>query len=130
MLVRQAESGSPRVEIQYRRVVHDEGNKIAQALLAAVFELKDDRWRGLGIIPKSGLKIRDDFSSFDAEKHFIVTVQEPVDPKGCICGLILRGLKTPNDCSLFAKTCTPSDPVGACMVSAEGTCSTYYKYRS
>ena len=130
MLVRQAESGSPKVEIQYRRVVQDEGNKIAQELLATVFELKDDRWRGLGIIPKSGLKIRDEFAAFDAEKHFRVIIQEPVDPKGCICGLILRGLKTPNDCNLFATICTPSDPVGACMVSAEGTCTTYYKYRS
>jgi hydrogenase expression/formation protein HypD len=95
-----------------------------------VFELKDDRWRGLGIIPKSGLKIRDDFSAFDAEKHLKVTVQGSSEPKGCICGLILRGLKTPNDCSLFATLCTPFDPVGACMVSGEGTCATYYKYRS
>jgi hydrogenase expression/formation protein HypD len=130
MLVRQIESDSPKVEIQYKRVVQREGNKIAQGLLTQVFELKDDRWRGLGMIPKSGLKIRDDFSSFDAEKHFTVTVQEPVDPKGCICGLILRGLKTPNDCRLFATACTPSDPVGACMVSGEGTCAAYYKYHS
>jgi hydrogenase expression/formation protein HypD len=130
MLVRQVESGSPKVEIQYQRVVHSEGNKIAQGLIAKVFELKDDQWRGLGVIPKSGLKIRDDFSSFDAEKHFKVTVPEPAEPKGCICGLVLRGLKTPNECSLFATTCTPSDPVGACMVSTEGTCATFYKYRS
>jgi len=130
MLVRQVESGSPKVEIQYQRVVHSEGNKIAQGILAQVFELKDDRWRGLGVIPKSGLKIRSGYSSFDAEKHFAVIVPEPSEPKGCICGLILRGLKTPNNCSLFATVCNPSDPVGACMVSSEGTCSTYYKYRS
>ena len=130
MLARQIESGSPKVEIQYQRVVHGEGNKIAQSLLAQVFELKDDRWRGLGIIPGSGLKIREEFASFDAEIQYPVKVPVPADPKGCICGSILRGLKTPNDCRLFATTCTPSDPVGACMVSGEGTCATYFKYRS
>ncbi|MGA3013349.1 MAG: hydrogenase formation protein HypD [Bacteroidales bacterium] len=130
MLVKQFETDSPKVEIQYKRVVTNGGNKIAQALMDKVFELKDDRWRGLGNIPASGLKIRSDFSKFDAEKHFTVTVPEPADPVGCICGSILRGLKTPNDCKLFSTSCTPSDPVGACMVSSEGTCATYYKYRS
>ncbi|MEI6433441.1 MAG: hydrogenase formation protein HypD [Bacteroidota bacterium] len=130
MLVRQFESGFPKVENQYQRVVQREGNIIAQGFLSQVFELKDDRWRGLGIIPNSGLKIRDEFSSFDAERNFLVTVPEPADPKGCICGSILRGLKTPNDCSLFSTVCTPSYPVGACMVSGEGTCATFYKYRS
>jgi hydrogenase expression/formation protein HypD len=130
MLVKQIESGSPKVEIQYKRVVHKEGNKIAQDLMARVFELKDDKWRGLDIIPDSGLRINDDFSVYDTEKQFTISVPEPVDPKGCICGSILRGLKTPMECNLFAKTCTPSDPVGACMVSSEGTCATYYKYRS
>ena len=130
MLAVQIESSSPKVEIQYHRVVHKEGNKIAQGLLKRVFELKDDRWRGMGVIAKSGLKIKKAFSAFNAEKHFTVTVPEPSEPKGCICGLILRGLKTPNDCRLFAKKCTPSDPVGACMVSVEGTCATYYRYQS
>jgi hydrogenase expression/formation protein HypD len=130
MLVRQFETGSPSVEIQYQRVVQYEGNKIAQRFMAQVFEPKDDRWRGLGMIPLSGLKIRDEFSSFDAEKKFNVTVPVPADPKGCICGSILRGLKTPGQCGLFATRCTPADPVGACMVSGEGTCATYYKYRS
>ncbi|MEI7942919.1 MAG: hydrogenase formation protein HypD [Candidatus Riflemargulisbacteria bacterium] len=130
MLVRQVESESPKVEIQYQRVVHHDGNSIAKALLLKVFDLKDDQWRGLGMIPLSGLKIRREFSTFDAEKQFKVTVPAPAEPKGCICGSILRGLKTPNECSLFATKCTPSDPVGACMVSGEGTCATYYKYRS
>jgi len=130
MLVKQFESGTPKVEIQYQRVVHQEGNKIAQDLLTRVFELKDDRWRGLGVIAGSGLKIGREFEAFDAGKHFDVDVPEPSDPKGCICGLILRGLKTPADCKLFAGACTPADPVGACMVSGEGTCATYYKYRS
>ena len=129
MLAVQIESCTPKVEVQYQRVVRNEGNMKAQLMLNEVFELGDDLWRGLGIIPKSGLKIREELSSFDAEKQFIVDVAESCEPKGCICGSILRGLQTPVDCPLFAKKCTPSDPVGACMVSSEGTCATYYKYR-
>ena len=130
MLTQQIESGSPKVEIQYKRIVHPEGNIIAKDMMERVFELKNEIWRGLGIIPESGLKIRDGFSSFDAEKQFTVKIPQPVEPKGCICGLILRGLKNPNDCKLFTNKCTPTNPVGACMVSSEGTCATYYKYRS
>jgi hydrogenase expression/formation protein HypD len=130
MLTLQIATGVPKVEVQYQRVVHKEGNIIAQQLLHEVFFHTDDAWRGLGMIPKSGLKISDEFSAYDAEKHFSVEVPESIEPKGCICGKILRGLKTPVDCPLFAKKCTPSDPVGACMVSGEGTCATYYKYRS
>ncbi len=130
MLTEQIEQEAPKVEVQYQRVVQKDGNIIAQQLLEDVFEHADDQWRGLGMIPKSGLKIREAFSAYDAEKHFIVDVPESTEPKGCICGQILRGLKTPLDCGLFAKKCTPSDPVGACMVSGEGTCATYYKYRS
>jgi hydrogenase expression/formation protein HypD len=130
MLVSQIESVSPKVEIQYSRVVSLHGNPVAQKLLEDVFETGDDKWRGLGIIAGSGLKIREKFSDFDAEKQIGVDVPESTEPKGCICGQILRGLKTPEDCGLFAKKCTPSDPVGACMVSGEGTCATYFKYRS
>lgn len=130
MLTMQIESGTPAVEVQYQRVVHSGGNMVAQKVLMDVFELRDDSWRGLGIIPLSGLKIREELSSFDAEKQFSVDIPQSTEPKGCICGQILRGLKTPVDCPLFAKKCTPSDPVGACMVSGEGTCATYYKYRS
>jgi len=129
MLVIQIESGKQRVEVQYQRVVHTEGNKTAQRMLEEVFELRDDQWRGLGMIPKSGLKIREKLKAFDAEVQFNVEVPASTEPKGCICGQILRGLKTPVDCQLFGKKCTPSDPVGACMVSGEGTCATYYKYR-
>jgi hydrogenase expression/formation protein HypD len=130
MLVSQIEAGMPKVEVQYKRVVNQNGNPIAQKLLDEVFEYGDDRWRGLGLIPKSGLKISGEFSMFDAERQVEVEVTESTEPRGCICGQILRGLKTPVDCSLFAKKCTPSNPVGACMVSGEGTCATYYKYRS
>ena len=130
MLTEQIEANTPKVEVQYQRVVQNEGNKLAMNTLNDVFALRDDSWRGLGIIPLSGLQIREELSAFDAEKHFFVEVPESTEPKGCICGQILRGLKTPVDCPLFAKKCTPSDPVGACMVSGEGTCGTYYKYRA
>lgn len=130
MLVRQLEAGKPEVEIQYQRVVSKKGNTVALKLMKDVFELKDDTWRGLGMIPLSGLKLRRKYSEFDTEKRFLLEVPEAPEPKGCICGLILRGTKTPNECKLFAKRCTPADPVGACMVSGEGTCATHYKYRS
>lgn len=130
MLVRQIESERPAVEIQYQRVVPEEGNRIAQEMLHKVFKPGDDYWRGMGIIPESGLKLRQEYTMFDAEKQFNLSVPVPPEPKGCICGAILRGLNEPPDCPLFARACTPADPVGACMVSAEGTCATYYKYRS
>ena len=130
MLASQIEKVKPAVEVQYRRVVNETGNKVAQNLMKEVFEYRDDRWRGIGMIRESGLKIADHLSKFDAEKQIEVNVGESFEPKGCICGLILRGLKTPVDCPLFARKCTPTDPVGACMVSGEGTCATYYKYRS
>ncbi len=129
MLVKQHESGTPGIEIQYQRVVNTGGNIIAQKMLERVFELKDESWRGLGMIPLSGLKLRDSYAVFDAEVQVPVEVPPAREPKGCICGMILRGLKTPEDCKLFATACTPSEPVGACMVSGEGTCATYYKYR-
>ncbi len=129
MLVEQIEKENPRVEIQYKRVVQPEGNKIAQQLMAQVFTLSDDEWRGLGTIPGSGLKLQERYTAFDPANKFPVDIPEPEEPKGCICGEILRGLKIPTDCTNFAKRCTPVTPVGACMVSGEGTCATYYKYR-
>jgi hydrogenase expression/formation protein HypD len=130
MLTNQIEKGSPEVQVQYQRVVGQKGNMTAQKMLNLVFENRDDHWRGLGLIPASGLGIIEELSSFDAEKQFDMEVPRSTEPKGCICGQILRGLKTPPECGLFAKKCSPSDPVGACMVSGEGTCATYYKYRS
>jgi hydrogenase expression/formation protein HypD len=130
MLTEQVESGTPQVEIQYRRVVKPEGNPIARRFMDEIFEPSDDTWRGLGMIPLSGLRIRSRWSAFDAEKVFPLDIPEPPEPKGCICGQILRGAMTPPECALFATRCTPSNPVGACMVSAEGTCATYYKYRT
>lgn len=128
MLVKQIENGTPKVEIEYSRVVKPEGNLKAQRMLDEVFELKDDWWRGLGILPKSGLKIRKIYKKFDAEIMIPVEVEPTKKDKGCLCGEILKGLKNPKDCKLFGKGCTPSDPVGACMVSHEGACNAYYRF--
>ncbi|MBE0667952.1 MAG: hydrogenase formation protein HypD, partial [Bacteroidales bacterium] len=130
MLAIQSESAEPKVEVQYQRAVKKEGNRLAQKILKDVFVYRDDRWRGIGLIADSGLRLRDDLSAFDAEIQFDVEVPESPEPAGCICGQVLRGLKTPADCSLFTVRCTPDDPVGACMVSSEGTCATYYRYRT
>ena len=128
MLVNQIENNDPKVEIAYTRVVKPEGNIKAQQMLEEVFELRDDWWRGLGILKKSGLKINEKYADFDAEVQIPVEVEPTREDKGCICGEILKGLKNPKDCKLFAKACTPNNPVGACMVSHEGSCHAYYKY--
>lgn len=112
----------------YVRAVTDTGNEKAMAVMNEVFELCDSNWRGLGNIPLSGLSIRDGFSFYDAAKKFEVDIEPTVEPVGCKCGEILSGIALPVDCPLFASKCTPENPVGACMVSSEGTCSAYYKY--
>jgi hydrogenase expression/formation protein HypD len=127
MLIKQCEEKKPKVEIQYKRAVRKEGNVKAQKLLAEVFEPADEWWRGLGILNDSGLKIRNKYSQFNAEQ-LAVNIEETKEPKGCICGEILKGLKTPKDCKLFATVCNPSRPVGACMVSHEGSCHAWYRY--
>ena len=128
MLVRQIESGKQRVEIQYRRAVKPEGNIKAREMLDEVFELRDDWWRGLGILPASGYGIRPKYASFDAEKEIPVEVETTREDKGCICGEILKGLKNPKECKLFGKGCTPQNPVGPCMVSNEGACHAFFRY--
>lgn len=130
MLVRQAENGEAKVEIQYTRSVVPQGNKVALEVMDKVFEAGDAEWRGIGIIPGSGLKVREEYAHFDAEKLFEVDVPPTKpDPPGCSCGEILRGIKFPYDCQLFGKACTPERPVGPCMVSSEGSCAAYYRYR-
>jgi hydrogenase expression/formation protein HypD len=94
-----------------------------------VFDTVDTTWRGIGIIPASGLKIGKDFSDHDAEHVFDINVLESREPPGCACGDVLTGIKTPPECPLFKKVCTPSDPVGPCMVSSEGSCAAFYKYQ-
>jgi hydrogenase expression/formation protein HypD len=128
MLARQVVNGRACVETQYRRVVKPEGNHRAQQLLDQVFEVCDARWRGIGEIPDSGLQLRPEFDRFNAATQLPVSVEPAVEHKGCLCGEILKGKVQPMDCPLFRTVCTPEDPVGACMVSSEGTCAAEYKY--
>ncbi len=128
MLVSQIESGRSEVEIAYKRGVQLEGNRQAIALMDRVFEPAEAVWRGIGAVPGSGLKLRKEYERFDAERIFDINPGETIHPKGCICGDILRGVKTPEDCKLFKTTCTPERPVGPCMVSSEGSCAAYYLY--
>ena len=128
MLVEQLEKGEPKVEIAYRRGVRPEGNLRAQELMNAVFELSPANWRGIGVVPESGLRLRKEYQRFDAELSFDIDPGPPLEPKGCLCGDVLRGVKTPIDCKLFGGACTPEHPVGPCMVSSEGSCASYYHY--
>ena len=128
MLVAQIESGEPKVEIAYRRGVKPEGNKVALELMYKVFEVCDGNWRGIGVVPESGLRLREEYRHYDAEHAFQIAPGEPVEPKGCICGDILRGVKTPLECKLFRAVCNPEHPVGPCMVSSEGSCAACYQY--
>ncbi|MBD3392043.1 MAG: hydrogenase formation protein HypD [Chitinivibrionales bacterium] len=129
MLLRQIAENRSEVENQYTRCVRDKGNTTALGLIEEVFEQCDASWRGIGVIPGSGLKIRGCFAAHDADRVFEkISVPPGRERSGCICGQVMRGIKTPHDCALFGKACTPSQPVGACMVSSEGTCAAYYKY--
>jgi len=129
MLITQIVQGRSQVENQYRRVVPYEGNSSARALVEEVFQRKESEWRGLGEIPGSGLVMGNRYRDHDAEANIPAQVEPTVEHPGCICGLILRGHKSPLDCSLFAQACSPEHPVGACMVSSEGTCAAQFRYR-
>ena len=129
MLVKQVANHQPRVDIQYSRVVTPDGNPRAREVVYSVFESCDSEWRGIGTIPGSGLKIRSEFSDWDAEVRCSVDVEPTREPKGCLCGQVLQGKVKPSACRHFGKTCTPGNPVGPCMVSSEGTCAAYYKYQ-
>jgi len=129
MLVAQLEQGRAEVENQYTRSVTRGGNLPAQKLMEEVFEVCDRKWRGIGLIPQSGLRLRAEYAAYDAEKVFELqdtTVQEPPE---CISAQVLQGLKKPMECAAFGKACTPERPLGAPMVSAEGACAAYYRYR-
>lgn len=128
MLIEQLEKGTNDIAIQYSRVVTWQGNRKAQEVIDQVFEVCDASWRGIGVIPMSGLGIKEGYASLDAEMRFSIEKAEDVDLPGCSCGDILKGMMTPNECPLFGKACTPEYPKGPCMVSYEGTCSAYYKY--
>ncbi len=114
---------------QYPEAVTDVGNRVAQQLLEEVFEPADMRWRGLGVIPDSGLALRGQYKRFDAQHRFELATPPDKETPGCICGQVISGMATPHDCRLFGKACTPINPLGPCMVSSEGTCQAWFKYR-
>ncbi len=129
MLVKQLERGEARVENQYVRSVTYNGNERAQEVVREVFEIADQKWRGIGMIPKSGLRLSDAYADFDANRIFdldLITAEEPAE---CISALVLQGLRKPTDCPAFGMRCTPENPLGAPMVSSEGACAAYYHYR-
>ena len=131
MIVKQFVEERCDLEIQYKRVVNHEGNLKAQALIATYFEkMSLFRWRGLGNVPDSGLKLRDEFGEYDAEVQYkeVLPIAEIEDHKLCICGDILRGMAKPQECTIFGTACKPTTPIGSCMVSSEGACAAYYKY--
>jgi len=127
--VRMLEEGRVAVENAYPRSVSFEGNPAAQAAIHQVFEDCDRTWRGIGMIPMSGWRLREEFAAFDAEKRFDVGAIQTKESPLCIAGQILVGMKKPHDCSAFGKECTPEHPLGATMVSSEGACAAYYKYK-
>lgn len=128
MLLQQIAANRAAVENEYARVVKEEGNPRAVALLDEFFEPEDAYWRGIGTLPGSGLKLRAKYSHRDILTKYAVSVPDGREPKACSCGDVLKGIKIPTDCALFGKACTPDRPVGACMVSTEGSCAAYYKY--
>ena len=129
MLVKQLEAGKTELENQYARSVSFQGNPLAQQVMAEVFEVADQKWRGIGMIPKSGLRLREEYAAHDANRVFdleLITAEEPAE---CISAQVLQGLRNPTDCPAFGFRCTPENPLGAPMVSSEGACAAYYHYR-
>jgi hydrogenase expression/formation protein HypD len=129
LTLKQLEEDRHTVENQYRRVVKKEGNRTAQKVMQEVFEVTDRNWRGIGRIPYSGLKLRSSYADYNAELLFKIQTINTAESSECIAGEVLQGLKKPPECALFGKNCTPEHPVGAPMVSSEGACAAYFKYR-
>ena len=127
-LVTMVEEDEPRVDNTYARSVLQRGNPSAQQAMERVFEVTDTEWRGFGTVPRSGLQLRDEYRRFDASHQFSVEVAPAREPPGCRCGDVLRGVLLPPECPLFAQACTPQQPIGPCMVSAEGACAAHYRY--
>ena len=129
MCVKQLEEGRFEVENQYIRCVNHDGNKSAQNLVEKIFCVSSRKWRGIGEIPQSGFHLRDEYKDFDAETRFGVSAITAEESRECISGLILQGIKKPHECPAFGTSCTPEKPLGATMVSSEGACAAYYRYR-
>jgi len=130
LCVRQLEEGRAQVENQYTRSVRREGNRAAQGLLQEVFEVVPRKWRGIGEIARSGLGLKGPYRKFDAEERFGVAARRREEPTECIAGLVLQGIRKPKECPAFGERCTPEHPLGATMVSSEGACAAYYRYRA
>ncbi len=128
LLVKQIEDRTPKVEIGYKRGVSFEGNGNAQGIISRVFDVTNSHWRGIGEIPNTGLKLKEEFKDFNAEEKFDLYVEPYQKSMACECGNILLGINLPKECLLFGKSCTPEHPIGPCMVSSEGSCAAYYKY--
>jgi hydrogenase expression/formation protein HypD len=130
MLAEQIENGAPALENAYGRAVTAEGNRRAREIMDTVFESGDAVWRGMGVIPESGLFFREDFAEFDARRTLGIVARDVPEPPGCACGEVVTARRTPPECPLFRTRCTPMRPVGPCMVSSEGTCAAWYRYHS
>ena len=128
MIMRQLHEGRAEIEIAYARGVMPEGNPVALAAIDEVFETCPATWRGLGEIPGSGYRIREEYAAFDALRRFEPAIEPTIEHKGCRCGDVLRGIMAPDECPLFRTACTPENPIGPCMVSSEGACAAYYRY--
>lgn len=130
LCVKQLEAGRFEVENQYARSVTRGGNERAQETMREVYEISDRNWRGIGVISNSGLRLREKYAAYDAERKFNIRISSASDPGECMSGLILRGQRNPIDCPAFGTRCTPESPLGATMVSSEGACAAYYRYRA
>jgi len=129
MILRQIHNETPKIENEYKRAVREEGNTVATDMIEQVFQVESREWRGFPKIPNSILEVKKEFSDFNAREKYDIEVKDVNEaPKGCICGPILRGLARPEDCKLFRKACNPLHPIGACMVSKEGTCNIAHRY--
>ncbi len=128
MIINQILRKEGKTEIQYKRIVRKNGNPVAKKAMKTVFKAVDSSWRGIGLIPKSGLGFTPDYAQFDAVRHFKPKTGYSREPAGCRCGEVLKGIIKPPECPLFDLKCVPENPKGACMVSSEGSCAAYYKY--
>ena len=129
MILRQIDQGEPRIDNEYKRAVRTEGNVVGKEMMDEVFHVESREWRGFPKIPNSVLELNDEFSQYNAREIYDIEVKDVKEaPKGCICGPILRGIAKPIDCKLFRKACNPMHPIGACMVSKEGTCNIAHRY--
>ena len=128
LLCQMREKNKPEINLEYSRVVRSDGNRLARDMVYKVFKKTDARWRGIGRIPNSGLKLNRAFKEFDVDSVLDVRIKSTQEDKRCLCGSVLKGIVTPLECKLFGRECRPQTSVGPCMVSSEGTCATYYKY--